>query len=192
MTTPTQAHVRAWARAQGMTVNDRGSLPTTVVEAYAAAHTKSRKGRTVTTASRKATKTPSRKPAKAAAKPPRARKATAAPARRAAAAKARVALVANPQTEAVAPPPGTIDLAGGLRAYLGSIDVEVRAVSALSERIDALVTELNDLRAQQSKRLVVLDELRASVTDQSLGSFLDQAIKPRKTRAAEVVPERLI
>lgn len=193
MTTATQAQVRSWARSQGLTVNDRGSLPTSVVEAYAAAHTTSRKGRTVTTASRKptASKTTSRKPAKAAAKPARARKAAAAPARRAPA-KARVAPVAKPQTEATAPPPGTIDLAGGLRAYLGSVDVEVRAVSALSERIDALVIELNDLRAQQSKRLVVLDELRASVTDQSLGSFLDQAIKPRKTRAPEVVPERLI
>lgn len=94
-------------------------------------------------------------------------------------------------TDVAAPPPGTIDLAGGLRSYLGSIDVEVRAVSSLSERIDALVTELNDLRDQQAKRLIVLDTLRASVTDQSLGSFLTAAIKPRKTRVPEVVPERL-
>ncbi|MGZ6827306.1 MAG: hypothetical protein ACXVGH_10975, partial [Mycobacteriales bacterium] len=64
-------------------------------------------------------------------------------------------------------------------------------VSALSERIDALVTELNDARDQQAKRLLVLDELRASVTDGSLGTFLDGAIKPRRTRVREVVPERL-
>jgi len=67
----------------------------------------------------------------------------------------------------------------------------VRAVTALSERIDALVTELNDVRGQQAKRLLVLDELQGSVTDQSLGAFLNQAIKPRKTRVREVVPERL-
>jgi hypothetical protein len=93
--------------------------------------------------------------------------------------------------EVEAPPAGTTDLAGGLRTYLGAIDAEVRAVSALSTRIDALVNELNDLRDQQAKRLIVLDELRASVTDSTLGSFLDQAIKPRKTRVREVIPERL-
>jgi len=94
--------------------------------------------------------------------------------------------------EVAAPPAGTTDLAGGLRSYLGAIDAEVRAVSSLSERIDALVGELNDLRDQQSKRLIVLDELRASVSDASLGAFLDQAIKPRKTRVREVMPERLM
>jgi hypothetical protein len=106
---------------------------------------------------------------------------------------ARPAAAADPApVEVAAPPPGTSDLAGGLRSYLGAIDAEVRAVSSLSERIDALVAELNDLRDQQSKRLIVLDELRASVSDASLGAFLDQAIKPRKTRVREVVPERLM
>lgn len=95
------------------------------------------------------------------------------------------------EIEVAAPPAGSIDLAGGLRSYLGAVDTEVRAVSALSERIDALVTELNDARDEQAKRLIVLDELRASVSDQSLGAFLDQAIKPRKTRVREIVPERL-
>jgi hypothetical protein len=99
---------------------------------------------------------------------------------------------AAPAADVPAPPPGTADLANGLRTYLGAIDTEVRAVSALSERIDALVTELNDQRDQQAKRLLVLDELRASVTDASLGAFLDQAIKPRKTRVREVIPERLL
>ena len=107
---------------------------------------------------------------------------------RAAAAPAKAA----PEVDVPAPPPGTADLANGLRTYLGAIDTEVRAVSALSERIDALVTELNDQRDQQAKRLLVLDELRASVTDASLGAFLDQAIKPRKTRVREVIPERLL
>jgi hypothetical protein len=120
---------------------------------------------------------------KTAAKKTTARKTAArrAPARKAAAAPATAA----------APPAGSIDLAGGLRSYLGAVDVEVRAVSALSERIDALVTELNAARDEQAKRLIVLDELRASVSDGSLGAFLDQAIRPRKTRVAEVVPKRL-
>ena len=90
-----------------------------------------------------------------------------------------------------APPAGSLDLAGALKAYLGQIETEVRAVSALSERIDSLVTDLNAARDEQAKRLIVLDELRASVSDGSLGSFLDQAIRPRKTRVVEVVPKRL-
>lgn len=105
---------------------------------------------------------------------------------------ARPAAADPAPVEVSAPPAGTSDLAGGLRSYLGAIDAEVRAVSSLSERIDALVSELNDLRDQQAKRLIVLDELRASVSDASLGAFLDQAIKPRKTRVREVVPERLM
>jgi len=118
-----------------------------------------------------------------------ARKSTAkkATARRAAAPSA----APKASAKTAAPPAGSTDLAGGLRSYLGAIDLEVRAVSELSERIDALVNELNDARDQQAKRLIVLDELRASVSDQSLGSFLDQAIRPRKTRVVEVVPKRL-
>jgi hypothetical protein len=91
----------------------------------------------------------------------------------------------------IAPAAGTIDLAAALRACLGSVDAEVRAVSLLSERIDVLVGELNDLRDQQAKRLAVLDELRVSVSDPGLEAFLAQAIKPRKTHVAEVVPDRL-
>ena len=72
-----------------------------------------------------------------------------------------------------------------------AVEVEVRAVSALSERIDALVTELNAARDEQAKRLVVLDELRLSVGDDSLGAFLNQTIQPRTVRVREVVPERL-
>lgn len=87
--------------------------------------------------------------------------------------------------------PGSADLAGGLRGLLGSIDAEVRAVSTLSEQIDATVAALNDLRDQQAKRLEVLDALRGSVEDTNIGAFLDKAIRPRKTRVSEVVPERL-
>jgi hypothetical protein len=38
MTEPTNAEIRAWARAQGMGVSDRGRLPAHVVSAYAGAH----------------------------------------------------------------------------------------------------------------------------------------------------------
>ena len=201
MTTATQSDVRAWARAQGMKVNARGSLPARVVAAYASAHPSSR-GTSVTTprkgAAKKAAakKTTAKKATarkattrKATARKTTARKSTARRGGRAAAARTSAAPAQT--SRASAPPAGSIDLAGGLRSYLGSIDTEVRAVSALSERIDALVTELNAARDEQAKRLIVLDELRASVSDGSLGSFLDQAIRPRKTRVVEVVPKRL-
>ena len=90
-----------------------------------------------------------------------------------------------------APPAGSNDLAGSLRTMLGSMDSEIRAVSALSEKIDGLVRQLNDAREEQAKRLLVLDALRTSVEDANLGAFLDKAIRPRKTRVEEVVPKRL-
>jgi hypothetical protein len=93
--------------------------------------------------------------------------------------------------QANAPAPGSIDLAGGLRSLLSAVETEVREVSALSERIDKLVAELNARRDDQTKRLLALDALRASVDDASLGAFLDKAIRPRKPRVAEVIPQRL-
>ena len=89
------------------------------------------------------------------------------------------------------PAAGSVDLAGGLRALLASIENEVRAVSALSERIDQLVTDLNNRRAEQAKRLLALDALRSSVKDAGLTAFLDKAIRPRKAHVPEVVPKRL-
>jgi hypothetical protein len=109
----------------------------------------------------------------------------AAPAR--AARPASTASAAQPS----APAPGSIDLAGGLRSLLSSVETEVREVSALSERIDKLVSELNARRDDQTKRLLALDALRKSVDDASLGAFLDKAIRPRKPRVAEVIPQRL-
>lgn len=163
-------------------MNDRGSLPTKVVRAYAAAHAK--KGTTAVT--RPARKTAARVTAKATPLP-RARKRSAKPVRR-----APVPSAAKPAVEQKASAAGKTDLAGGLRTYLGAVETEVRAVSALSERIDVHVAQLNDLRDQQAKRLLVLDELRSSVADQSLRTFLDQLIKPRKTRVREVIPKRVI
>jgi hypothetical protein len=83
------------------------------------------------------------------------------------------------------------DLAGGLKSLLGSVEGEVRAVTALSERIDKLVTELNTAREEQAQRLLALDALRTSAKDGGLTSFLDKLIRPRQQRVAEVMPDRL-
>jgi hypothetical protein len=104
---------------------------------------------------------------------------------------ARPAASAATTARASAPAPGSIDLAGGLRSLLSAVETEVREVSALSERIDKLVAELNARRDDQTKRLLALDALRASVDDATLGSFLDKAIRPRKPRVSEVIPKRL-
>ena len=101
----------------------------------------------------------------------------------------RAATASAASTSAV--PAGSNDLAGSLRMMLGSMDSEIRAVSALSEKIDGLVRQLNDAREEQAKRLLVLDALRTSVEDANLGAFLDKAIRPRKTRVEEVIPKRL-
>ena len=101
------------------------------------------------------------------------------------------AAAATSSSSSSAPAPGAIDLAGGLRSLLSAVETEVREVSALSERIDKLVTELNAKRDDQTKRLLVLDALRGSVDDPGLGGFLDKAIRPRKPRVVEVIPKRL-
>jgi len=125
----------------------------------------------------------------------RPRKKTAAAARRTSTRQARTPRKAAPAaaTRASAPAQtGSVaDLAGGMRSLLGAIENEVRAVSALSEQIDTLVAELNARRDEQAARLLALDALQGSVTDAGLSSFLDKAIRPRRTRVPEVIPERL-
>jgi len=121
----------------------------------------------------------------------RPRKSSAATARRTSARK-----TSAPRKVAAAPAAavtlsGISDLAGGLRSFLDEIETEVRAVTALSERIDVLVTELNGVREEQAQRLYALDALRASAQDGGLTSFLDKLIKPRQPRVPEVVPDRL-
>ena len=101
------------------------------------------------------------------------------------------AAVHAPPAAVHAPPVGSVDLAGSLRDLLESVDTEVRAVSGLSERIDELVGQLNRARDEQATRLLGLDALRGSVQDEGLGAFLDRAIRPRRARVDEVVPERL-
>jgi len=122
----------------------------------------------------------------------RPRKASAAPARRTtsrATTSARKTAAAAPA--AAVSVTGISDLAGGLRSFLTEIETEVRAVTALSERIDGLVSELNGVREEQAQRLLALDALRASAEDGGLTSFLDKLIRPRQPRVPEVVPDRL-
>lgn len=123
----------------------------------------------------------------------RPRKASAAPARRTAtrAAKKTTVPAVAPATAAAAAAGGISDLAGGLKSFLTAIETEVRAVTALSERIDGLVSELNAVREEQAQRLLALDALRASAEDGGLTSFLDKLIRPRSPRVPEVVPDRL-
>jgi hypothetical protein len=125
---------------------------------------------------------------KAARKAPAKKAARKSTARRTAARPAAAA--AAPRT-VNAPPAGSTDLAGGLRSLLGAVETEVRAVTALSEKIDGLVTQLNAVRDEQAKRLITLDALRGAVDDTNLGTFLDKAIRPRRARVEEIVPKRL-
>lgn len=155
MTEPTQTELRTWARAQGMTVKDRGSLPLAVRQAYLEA----RDGAPAVE--------PAQEPAEALSETPAG------------------SVTAAEATDEPA------DLAAGLRTYLSSVDAEVRAVSTLSERIDAHVAELNALREEQAVRLLALDELQESVSDPSLSAFLATTIRPRPVRVAELIPERL-
>ena len=97
----------------------------------------------------------------------------------------------QPESQSTATSPALPDLAEGMRRLITSIDLEVDAVSALSDSIDGLVGQLNAARQEQAARLTVLDELQAAVDDPSLGAFLQKAIRPRKTRVAEVLPDRL-
>jgi hypothetical protein len=106
-------------------------------------------------------------------------------------APARAPRAASAAAAAATTQTGVADLAGGMRSLLGAIENEVRAVSALSEQIDNLVAELNARRDEQASRLLALDALQGSVTDAGLSSFLEKAIRPRRTRVPEVIPERL-
>ena len=87
----------------------------------------------------------------------RPRKTSAAPARRGASRAAKTTVpapsAAAPAAAAAAAAGGISDLAGGLKSFLTAIETEVRAVTALSERIDGLVSELNVVREEQAQRL---------------------------------------
>ena len=185
-----------------MHVNDRGSLPAAVAAAYAAAASTRKEPPPMATA---ATKRPGRKTAAPTTGRKRATASTAT-AKASAAQRAkntrRTRPAAKPTTHepavSAAVPPnvdapaaGSIDLAGGLRSYLDSVKVEVLAVSALSEQIDELVAALNAAREEKATRLLVLDALREAFSDAGQYGFLDQLIRPRKTRVPEVFPARL-
>ena len=188
------AAVRAWAREQGLEVNERGALPAGLLLAYRSAH---RTAPDTTPKEEDVAPAPARKTSLAKERDP------APPAQEAPSApppeppQAPLPQAPTPQAPAPqapltpAPPAGSVDLAGSLRGLLGSVDTEVRAVGLLSERIDDLVGQLNAAREEQATRLLVLDELRASVQDETLGAFLEKAVRPRRARVVEVFPERL-
>lgn len=81
---------------------------------------------------------------------------------------------------------GVTDLAGGLRSLLGAVEGEVKAVTALSGRIDDLVTQLNAAREEQAQRLASLNALKGAASDGGLSAFLDKLIRPRMPRVPEV------
>ncbi len=118
MTAPTQAQVRTWAKSQGMTVNQRGSLPANVVQAFVAAHPATGKKAAVSAARREA---PRRPAATAKAAQPRRRAASATKRVAPAAMRADSASTDSTTVPAPPPPPGSVDLAGGLRTYLSAV-----------------------------------------------------------------------
>jgi hypothetical protein len=77
------------------------------------------------------------------------------------------------------------DLAGSLKSLLGAVEGEVKAVTALSGRIDELVTQLNAAREEQGQRLKALDALKSAASDGGLSAFLDKLIRPRMPRVPE-------
>lgn len=101
----------------------------------------------------------------------------------------------GPSTGAAASQKDTLatpgDLASGLRGFLDAVDTEVRACSQLSQQIDGFVADLNGVRAEQARRLAVLDDLQTEASDPQLAAFLKKVIKPTTTQVAEVVPVRL-
>lgn len=112
--------------------------------------------------------------------------------KKAAPARARASVPAvTPAAPRPAATAGVPDLAGGMRSLLVQIEDEVRAVSKLSEQIDDLVGHLNARRKDQAARLLALDALQGSVSDTGLSSFLEKAIRPRRAKVPEVVPDRL-
>lgn len=163
------AEVRRWAAKQGIELSDRGPIPRHVRDAYRDSRRR-RSSRGTGAAAKRTTRTAR----------PRANSA--------ATAEPTITADAVPQT---APGSGVPDLAGGLRTLLDLVEAEVRAVNGLSDRTDALVAELNEVREEHAQRLLALDSLRSSATDSGLSSFLGKLIRPRAPRVAEVVPDRL-
>lgn len=69
--------------------------------------------------------------------------------------------------------PSADALSSGLARLLRGVDEQVGAVTALSTRIDDLVTELNASRAEQAARWAALAQLREVAYDAGLGEVLD-------------------
>ncbi len=93
---------------------------------------------------------------------------------------------ARPAARPAAASAGVTDLAGGLKSLLGAVEGEVKAVTALSGKIDGLVTQLNAAREEQAQRLAALDALKGAAQVGGLSTSLDKLIRPRMPRVPEV------
>ena len=82
-------------------------------------------------------------------------------------------------------------LAGALRDLVSSVENEVLAITVLSGQIDEHVEALNGLRAEATRRLLHLDDLRAAAEDVNLSAFLDATIQPQLPQSEEEFPERI-
>ncbi len=82
-------------------------------------------------------------------------------------------------------------LAGALRELLSALEGEVAEITALSGQIDEHVEALNGLRAEATRRLLHLDDLRAAAEDVNLSAFLDTTIQPQLPQAEEEFPTRI-
>ena len=82
-------------------------------------------------------------------------------------------------------------LAAALRDLVNGIEDEVTEITGLSAQIDEHVEALNELRAEATRRLLHLDELRAAAEDVNLSAFLDTTIQPQLPQSEEEFPERI-
>jgi len=82
-------------------------------------------------------------------------------------------------------------LAGALRELLGTLEGEVAEITSLSGQIDEHVEALNGLRAEATRRLLHLDDLRAAAEDVNLSAFLDTTIQPQLPQSEEEFPTRI-
>jgi hypothetical protein len=82
-------------------------------------------------------------------------------------------------------------LAAALRELVAGIEDEVSNITRLSGEIDTHVEALNDLRAEATRRLLHLDDLRSAAEDVNLSAFLDTTIQPQLPQVEEEFPERI-
>jgi len=86
---------------------------------------------------------------------------------------------------------GAESLTYGLRELVWGIESEVAVITRLSQRIDESVEQLNELRADAARRLMLLDDLLATGGDADLVAFLERAVVAPLPEVPEQFPERI-